>query len=79
MNGLSTKILLENGSQQFQSKEKKLSVLYFDKYLLDINKNDNQSMLNRWKSPSERSLYELRNLILIQEMILIIFKLSEQK
>ena len=59
--GLSTKILLENGSQQFQSKEKKLSVLYFDKYLLDINKNDNQSMLNRWKSPSERSLYELRN------------------
>tara|TARA_Y100001968_G_C19442146_1_gene763164 strand:- start:2512 stop:3606 length:1095 start_codon:yes stop_codon:yes gene_type:complete len=59
--GLSTKILLEDGSQQFQSKEKKLSVLYFDKYLLDINKSDSQSMLDRWKSPAERSLYELRN------------------
>ena len=58
---LSTKILLEDGSQQFQSKEKKLSVLYFDKYLLDINKNETFSFLDRWKSPSERTWYELRN------------------
>jgi lipopolysaccharide export system permease protein len=57
----STKILLENGSQHFQSKEKKLSVLYFDQYLLDINQNNNSSMLNRWKSPSERTIYELKN------------------
>ncbi len=59
--GNSTKILLENGSQQFQSKDKKLSVLYFDEYLLDINQNDNKSLLNRWKSPSERTMYELKN------------------
>ncbi len=57
----STKILLEDGSQHFQSKEKKLSVLYFDQYLLDINQGENQSFLNRWKSPSERTLYELKN------------------
>ncbi len=59
--GNATKILLENGSQQFQSKDKKLSVLYFDEYLLDINQNDNKSLLNRWKSPSERTMYELKN------------------
>ena len=57
----STKILLENGSQHFQSKDKKLSVLYFDQYLLDVNQNDNRSLLNRWKSPSERTLEELQN------------------
>ena len=57
----STKILLENGSQQFQSKEKKLSILYFDKYLLDINNTENESLLDRWKSPSERTMLELRN------------------
>ena len=59
--GDSTKILLESGSQQFQSKEKKLSVLYFDEYLLDINQNNSNDFLNRWKSPSERTMYELRN------------------
>ena len=57
----STKIYLEEGSQHFQSKDKKLSVLYFDQYLLDINQNDNNNLLNRWKSPSERTLSELRN------------------
>ena len=56
-----TKILLEKGSQHFQSKEKKLSVLYFDEYLLDINQNENKSFLDRWKSPAERTLYELKN------------------
>ena len=56
-----TKILLENGSQQFQSKDKKLSVLYFDKYLLDINQNDDENWAVRWKSPSERTLNELRD------------------
>ena len=57
----STKILLEDGSQQFQSKDKKLSILYFEKYLLDVNEEKNSSFLNRWKSPSERSIYELKN------------------
>ena len=56
----STKILLEDGSQHFQSKDKKLSVLYFDKYLLDIQQNEKNSFLNRWKSPSERTLHELK-------------------
>ena len=57
----STKILLQNGSQHFQGKDKKLSVLYFEEYLLDVNQNDETNLLNRWKSPSERSLYELKN------------------
>ncbi len=57
----STKILLEKGSQQFQSNDKKLSVLYFDKYLLDINQNDESDWSKRWKSPSERTINELKN------------------
>ena len=56
-----TKIFLEEGSQQFQSKERKLSILYFDEYLLSINQNKTDNFLNRWKSPSERSMFELRN------------------
>jgi len=56
----STKILLEEGSQQFQSQDKKLSILYFDKYLLDVNQSEGSSLINRWKSPSERSLDELQ-------------------
>ena len=36
-------------------------MLYFDKYLLDIQQNENNSLLNRWKSPAERTLYELKN------------------
>ena len=48
----STKILLEQGSQHFQSKDKVISTL-FDKYLLDIQQNENNSLLNRWKSPAE--------------------------
>ena len=57
----STKILLQDGSQHFQGKDKKLSVLYFEEYLLDVNQNDQTNLLNRWKSPSERSLYELKH------------------
>ncbi len=56
-----TKILLEQGSQQFQSKEKKLSILYFDQYLLNVNQEKDDSFINRWKSPSERTLSELKN------------------
>ena len=56
-----TKIFLEDGSQQFQSKEKKLSILYFDEYLLTINQNKTNNFFDRWKSPSERSMFELRN------------------
>ncbi len=56
-----TKIFLEQGSQQFQSKEKKLSVLYFDEYLLNINQNKRFDFLNRWKSPAERTMKELMN------------------
>lgn len=59
-NDNSTKILLENGSQQFQSQDRKLSVLYFDQYLLDINQNQGFDWTNRWKSPSERTIQELR-------------------
>ena len=55
-NDNSTKILLENGSQQFQSQDRKLSVLYFDQYLLDINQNQGFDWTNRWKSPSERTI-----------------------
>lgn len=57
----STKIMLEDGSQQFQSQDKKLSVLYFDKYLLDINQNQSDNWSARWKSPSERTIDELKN------------------
>lgn len=57
----STKILLQDGSQHFQGKDKKLSVLYFEEYLLDVNQDDQINLLTRWKSPSERSLYELKN------------------
>ena len=56
-----TKIFLQEGSQQFQSKEKKLSILYFDEYLLNINQSKGFDFLNRWKSPSERTLEELKN------------------
>ena len=57
----STKIMLEDGSQQFESQDKKLSVLYFDKYLLDINQNQSDNWSTRWKSPSERTVEELKN------------------
>jgi lipopolysaccharide export LptBFGC system permease protein LptF len=53
--------MLEDGSQQFQSQDKKLSVLYFDKYLLDINQNQSDNWATRWKSPSERTIDELKN------------------
>ena len=56
---LATKIFLTQGSQQFQSNDKKLSILYFDEYLLNINQENNQNFLSRWKSPSERTLDEL--------------------
>ena len=54
-----TKIFLRNGSQQFQSTDKKLSILFFDEYLLNINQESNNNFLSRWKSPSERTLNEL--------------------
>ena len=41
--------------------DKKLSVLYFDKYLLDINQNQSDNWSARWKSPSERTIDELKN------------------
>jgi len=56
---LVTKIFLRQGSQQFQSQDKKLSILYFDEYLLNINQENNNNFLTRWKSPSERTLDEL--------------------
>lgn len=57
-----TKILLENGSQHFFSKlNNKLSVLYFDKYLFNVGLKDNLNRKANWKSPSERSFYELSN------------------
>ncbi len=57
-----TKILLENGTQHFFSNEnKKLSVLYFEKYLMNISDNNDSSFKRNWKSPSERNLYELLN------------------
>ena len=45
--------IFENGSQQFQSEDKKLSILYFDEYLLNINQEGNDNFLLRWKSPSK--------------------------
>lgn len=57
-----TKILLENGTQQFFSNEdQKLSVLYFKKYLINLSDNNENSMTKNWKSPSERNFYQLRN------------------
>lgn len=56
------KIFLEDGSQQFLSKEKsKLSILYFDKYLLSFSESSGSSLKRIWKTPSERSLSELSN------------------
>ncbi len=57
----STKIFLEEGSQQFQSKDKKLSILYFEEYLLNISQNKDNNFFNRWKSPAERTMFELQN------------------
>ena len=54
-------ILLEKGSQHFFSNiDKKLSVLYFDKYLLNISSKDSNDFNKKWKTPSERSLEELK-------------------
>ena len=58
-----TKILLENGTQHFYSNiDKKLSVLYFEKYLLNIMENSSKGLSHKWKSPSERTYKELNNL-----------------
>ncbi len=57
-----TKILLENGTQHFYSNlDKKLSVLYFEKYLLNIIDNSNNNYPFKWKTPSERNFHELKN------------------
>ena len=50
----STKIFLRNGSQQFQSQNKKLSILYFDEYLLNIIQDKDNSIFSRWKSPCRK-------------------------
>lgn len=55
------KILLKYGSQQFLSKQNKLSILYFNEYLLAFNENSNDHYSRVWKTPSERSFTELRN------------------
>ena len=56
-----TKILLENGTQHFYSNiDKKLSVLYFEKYLLNIMENSSKGVSHKWKSPSERTYKELK-------------------
>ncbi len=56
------KIFLEKGSQQFLSKEKnKLSILYFDKYLVSFNESSDSGFKRIWKTPSERTLHELSN------------------
>jgi lipopolysaccharide export system permease protein len=57
----STKIFLRDGSQQFQSQNKKLSILYFDEYLLNIIQGKDNSIFSRWKSPAERTMHELLN------------------
>ena len=57
-----TKILLENGSQHFFSKNNnKLSVLYFDEYLFNVGADKKSENKAKWKSPSERNFYELSN------------------
>ena len=57
-----TKILLEDGTQHFYSNlDKKLSVLYFEKYLLNIIQNSNTNSQFKWKTPSERNFHELKN------------------
>ena len=54
------KILLKNGSQQFLSQEKKkLSILYFDEYLLSFENNTSNPYSRLWKTPSERNMNEL--------------------
>lgn len=56
------RILLKNGSQQFFSqKDKKLSVLYFDKYLFNFSDENSSNLSRIWKTPSERSINELKN------------------
>lgn len=55
-------ILLEKGSQHFFSNvDKKLSVLYFDKYLLNISSKDDDDFNKKWKTPSERTIEELKH------------------
>ena len=55
------KILLKDGSQQFLSQEKKkLSILYFDEYLLSFQTDSNNVYSRIWKTPSERTIGELR-------------------
>ena len=57
-----TKILLEDGTQHFYSNlDKKLSVLYFEKYLLNIIEDSNKNFSFKWKTPSERNFNELKN------------------
>ena len=53
--------MLKDGSQQFLSQEKKkLSILYFDEYLLSFQTDSNNVYSRIWKTPSERTIGELR-------------------
>ena len=64
------KIFLEDGSQQFLSKEKsKLSILYFDKYLLSFSESSGSS-LKEYGKPHQKDHY-LSYQILIYQMVMI--------
>ena len=53
------RVLMQNGNRQEVAKETgKLSLLYFDRYTLDVS-TDQESLENRWLEPRERYLGEL--------------------
>lgn len=53
------RVLMENGNRQQVAKETgKLSLLYFDRYTLDVS-TDQELLENRWLEPRERYLGEL--------------------
>lgn len=53
------RVLMENGNRQEVAKDTgKLSLLYFDRYTLDVS-TDQESLENRWLEPRERYLSEL--------------------
>jgi lipopolysaccharide export system permease protein len=53
------RVVLVNGNrQQFDAETGKLSLLYFDRYSVDLGKIG-QSQQNRWREPRERYLHEL--------------------
>jgi lipopolysaccharide export system permease protein len=53
------RVILVNGNrQQFEAETGKLSLLYFDRYSVDLGKIG-QVQQNRWREPRERYLHEL--------------------